>query len=336
MPTVKRPKFLRLPLYTVRRFKGMLKQDVLVNQNTLIPEILIRLQMQVNFDEECLFSIDSLITKCGYTPQTGKGRSIDLFRNALQIIQDHGFITDLSFSTGTSFSNVRTSTLLCCKYNENIDINEHKEFINYCTIDVEDYILMSRNATGSALRNLINVYCYLSSTKLLSVSAPTYAEEGAPNKVSIKPTQEDIKFLEKLKVKDIDYLNKKDFSKSDFYKFGYTFATYEQICEDVSEDSKKTLSRSTLTNVLKQLSDLGIIYYGNVHDYMDVNTIKKPCNIYAFTAHGFHTGLKISFNIQQRLNKELYSEQARHKFLKNLESSLQRGEHHINSKDCDV
>jgi hypothetical protein len=101
-----KPKFIKLPSFTIRRMKNdMPNKDVLVNQNTLIPEILIRLQMQMNYDDECVFSIENLITKCGYTPQAGKGRSIDLFRQALQTIQEHGFIYNISFAEGTTFAN---------------------------------------------------------------------------------------------------------------------------------------------------------------------------------------------------------------------------------------
>lgn len=340
MPILKnknKPKFFRIPLYTMREVDNMPKQDVLVNQNTLIPEILIRLQMQINLDDECVFSIDNLITKCGYTPQTGKGRSIDLFRQALQIIQDHGFINSISFGDKINFSNVRTSTLLTCTYNENLEVNEHKEATNYCTIDFEDYLLMSKNAVGSSLRNMINVYCYLSSKKLLSVNSSAYSEDKfTTKKESIRPVENDIKFLERLDVKDMEYINKKDFSKSDFYRFGYSFAPYEKICEAVSVESNKPLSRATLSNVLKQLADLGIIYYGNINDYLDINTIKKPCNIYAFTAHGFYTGLKMSFAIKQNKNKEVYSEELRAQFLRSVISSLQRGEHHMSFKEGDL
>jgi Fe2+ or Zn2+ uptake regulation protein len=323
-----KPKFIKLPSFTIRRMKNdMPNKDVLVNQNTLIPEILIRLQMQMNYDDECVFSIENLITKCGYTPQAGKGRSIDLFRQALQTIQEHGFIYNISFAEGTTFANVRATTLLTCNYDEKIEVNEKDEAINYYTININDYILMSKSASGSNLRNLINVYCYLSAKKLMTISSSTYTTDGTIEKVSIKPDVKDLGYLKKLPGKDVEYFN-----NGDFYKFGYAFATYDTICAEISEDSKKVLAKATLSNVLKQLADLGIIYYGNVHDYIDIDTIKKPCNIYAFTIHGFYTGLKISFNKQNRINDKLYSTAVYKQFLENVFASLKQGEHHHVSK----
>lgn len=322
-----KPRFLKIPSYVIRRFNDMDKKDVLVNQNTLIPELLIRLQMQMNLDDECAFSIDNLISKCGYAAKTGKGKSIDLFRQALQIIKDNGFIYDISFGEGVNFSNVRTSTMLTCKYNENLSVTENKELTNYCIIDIEDYIKMTRSATGSNLRNLINVYCYLVSRKLLSINN---GEENQKQKKSIKPNSLDIDTMRKHNSKDLVYVDRKD-----FHKFGYTFVTYDDMCADVSEDGGKTLSKTTLANVLNQLADLKIIYYGNIHDYLGITTIKKPCNIYAFTEHGYTTGLKTSFSKYQSLNPKKYTEKLREKLLKNLKASLKRNEYHVTPKECE-
>lgn len=327
-------KFYRIPSFVIRRVDDMKKQDILVNKNTLIPEILIRLQIQLNIEDECAFSIDNLINKCGYAPKTGKGKSIDLFRQALQIIQDYGFIYDISFGEGVDFSNVRTSTLLTCRYNEKLESNT-KEISPYCTIDFDDYVKMTKIASGSALRNLINVYCYLSSRKLLSANL-AFVEETAPSKKSLIPSIDEIKDMIKYKSPDLKYVNTKGPTPTliSSHKFGYTFATYDEICADITEGCKKTLSKTTLTSVLKQLADLEIIYYGNVDDYLELTSIKKPCNIYAFTEHGYRTGLNISFSRCTHKNSSKYPEASRKTFLRNLLHSLNRNEHHYTpSKD---
>ena len=333
MSIISKPKFLRIPSSIIRRSKDMGDQITLVNQNTLIPEILIRLQLQMNIEDECLFSIDNLITKCGYTPQAGKGRSIESFRHALQLIQDYGFIYNISFGEGVNFSNVRTSTLLTCRYNEKLEVNDKEEFVNYYTIDINDYALMSRNASGTFLRNMINVYCCLSSKKLLKVNSSSYSDDNTQRKEDIRPKIEELNFLKV--IGDSQYIDEEDFSKSEFHRFGYAFATYEQICKEVSESSSKLLSKPTLANVLNKLVELGILYYGNIHDYIPINTVKKPCNIYAFTAHGFYKGLKFSFSKQQSKNKNLYTEPLRKQLIKTVVESLKRNEHHINSKELD-
>ena len=118
--------------------------------------VLSYLDSNVTRENRCVFSIEDMITKCGIIPRTGKGNSIDKFKNLLRKLEDNKIITNINVDIGE----VKTKDFISCNFDMPIEKQEEKH-ISFFKINRSDYDKVISSEGSSDKCNLLNTYYYI-------------------------------------------------------------------------------------------------------------------------------------------------------------------------------
>ena len=125
---------------------------MLYNDEMLIVPILYQLVNNMNQKGQTFFSLEDLVTSCGYIPKASKGKTNDKFRNALIILEDIGYITNSSMP----ISDIKGNTFVKCKLNLNLNNN----FFMIYDDDFES--IVSADVKSEKKTYMMIIYSYIS------------------------------------------------------------------------------------------------------------------------------------------------------------------------------
>lgn len=150
--------FIKLPnnlVWTYEEGETPLIQDL--NSKTIL--VLANLMYRCNPLGECYFTLDNLITECGYAPKTGKGKTNDQFKEILLDLEKLNFISNPSVELGE----LKANTLVKCEINSNVAKNEDGDDEEFFSVFYKDYkkILSIDSKMDKDL--MFNIYCYTNS-----------------------------------------------------------------------------------------------------------------------------------------------------------------------------
>ena len=124
---------------------------MLYNDEMLIVPILYQLVNNMNQKGQTFFSLEDLVTSCGYIPRASKGKTNDKFRNALIILEDMGYITNASIP----MTDIKGNTFVKCKLNLDLDNN-------FFVIYDDDFESIVSADIKSEKKTMIVIYSYIS------------------------------------------------------------------------------------------------------------------------------------------------------------------------------
>ncbi|MGM9544334.1 MAG: hypothetical protein ACI3T9_05065 [Romboutsia timonensis] len=142
--------FVKLPNEIVWDFEE--ESIMLYHNEILIIPILYQLVNNMNKKGQTFFSLEDLVTNCGYVPKNSKGKSNDKFRNALILLEEIGYITD----SNIPMKEIKGNTFVKCRLN--LDLKN-----NFFIVYDDDYEkIISLDSKSEKRINVIIIYSYIS------------------------------------------------------------------------------------------------------------------------------------------------------------------------------
>ena len=141
--------FIKIP----NSFIWQTDSNTIIDKNTLYT--LIYISFSKNKMNLCTFSIKSLIEYIGISVDRHKGKSLDIFKQSLDILQDNEIIL-----YDTRISKSKISDCISCSLNISFNKNDQNEDINFFKIEFNDF----KKIVDCNKNNKIEVlytYCYM-------------------------------------------------------------------------------------------------------------------------------------------------------------------------------
>lgn len=142
--------FVKLPNEIVWDFE---EESIMSYHNqSLMVSVLYQLVNNMNQKGQTFFSLEDLVSSCGYVPRASKGKSNDKFRNVLLTLEEIGYISN----SNVPLSEIKGNTFVKCKLN--LDLKN-----NFFIVYDDDYEkIMSVNSSAEKKTHIMIVYCYIS------------------------------------------------------------------------------------------------------------------------------------------------------------------------------
>lgn len=142
----------------------MLPNNLIWNkENTMIEKygekvsyVLSYLDSNVNRLDKCTFSIEDIILSCGIAVKTGKGKSIEQFKELLLQLQEDGIITN----TNIEIEKAKIHDYISCDLKIPFEQKEENN-VNFFMIERDKFINIITSDTKSDKCNLLNTYYYI-------------------------------------------------------------------------------------------------------------------------------------------------------------------------------
>lgn len=135
-------------------YKGMEGISMLEKYGDKITSILINLDYYKSTNNITRFTLDDLITDCGYDPRKGTNGSRNLFKSILKDMQNDGLLI-----SDDDLSKIKPSKMTTAKVNF-IDTDEKGHYRNCFTIKFKNYRkIMDLECRSDKKDNLIKTYC---------------------------------------------------------------------------------------------------------------------------------------------------------------------------------
>ena len=135
-------------------------KNTMVNINELYLEIIIYLQRKTDLDELCGFTIENMVSKCGYKPNNNKGKINSKFKECLGLMQNNGYL-----NCDISLFSIKDKTYIECELSDKMKFKLDNEGnkTEYFKVNLESIKKIYSDSSTLKKSTLLKTYCYICS-----------------------------------------------------------------------------------------------------------------------------------------------------------------------------
>ena len=125
------------------------------DNNKLLPVIVYLDTHYNNITNECYFSLADMIESLGMTPKTGKGKSIDQFKEILKTLQSYKWLSDFNVDK------LKINEFVKCKFEITYKQDEAENDTEWFKLYYDNYVKIMNNDSKLDKFITLKVYCYI-------------------------------------------------------------------------------------------------------------------------------------------------------------------------------
>jgi len=246
--------FIMLPNSLVWNYKNS-NNTLTVKYGDNIVHILSYLSACTNRLDTTVFCLKDLIEFCGLTPKNGANKTNERFKQVLLQLQQDNIISDCN----VDLTKVKVTDCISCKFNMPIQKDKNGNNTQFFTIDMDNYISIMQYQGKLNNITLLKVYYYIN------------ARVSRRENITID-----------------GQVHKRDNINVDAGKANCFYDSYINICKDLN------MTENTYNKYIKQLHDMGLIYYDNIGLVKLNNRTNVANNVYCLNVDELPEALKQS------------------------------------------
>ena len=125
------------------------------DNNKLLPVIVYLDTHNSNITNECYFSLADIIISLGMTPKTGKGKSIEQFKEILKTLQSYGWLSDFDIDK------LKVNEFVKCNFEMTYKQNEADNDNEFFKLYYDKYTKIMNNDSILDKFITLKLYCYI-------------------------------------------------------------------------------------------------------------------------------------------------------------------------------
>ena len=125
------------------------------DNNKLLPVIVYLDTHYNNITKECYFSLADIITTLGMTPKTGKGKSIEQFKEILKTLQSYGWLSSFDVDK------LKINEFVKCKFEITYKQDEAENDTEWFKLYYDNYVKIMNDDSKLDKFITLKVYCYI-------------------------------------------------------------------------------------------------------------------------------------------------------------------------------